>query len=165
MGRATIITVANAEPPRCVLGAARELLCPKRNGSACANSGRNEMPDQKATMTLKEAATFLRIGRNQAYEAVKRGEIPAIRLGRRYLIPTAKLNLLLESAEIVRAERQRPAAVLRSQRQEAGVNVNVRLPISLFEKIRQAAAANQRSISKEIRARLNFNFESDRWPS
>jgi excisionase family DNA binding protein len=40
-------------------------------------------------MTVQEAARELRIGENLAYEAVQRGEIPAIRIGRRWVIPTA----------------------------------------------------------------------------
>ncbi|MEX1207457.1 MAG: helix-turn-helix domain-containing protein [Acidimicrobiia bacterium] len=39
------------------------------------------------TMTVGEAARFLGIGRNSAYEAVRRNEIPSIRIGRRIVIP------------------------------------------------------------------------------
>jgi excisionase family DNA binding protein len=48
------------------------------------------------TTTIVEAAKRLRIGRNQAYEAAARGEIPVIRIGRRYLVPTAALDRLLK---------------------------------------------------------------------
>jgi excisionase family DNA binding protein len=48
-----------------------------------------------ATITIVEAAKRLRIGRNQAYEAVHRGEIPHIKIGKRLLVPTAALNRLL----------------------------------------------------------------------
>jgi excisionase family DNA binding protein len=33
-------------------------------------------------MTVDEAAEFLRIGRNQLYEAIGRGDVPALRIGR-----------------------------------------------------------------------------------
>ncbi len=33
------------------------------------------------TMTVREAAKLLGIGRNLTYESVKRGEIPSIRIG------------------------------------------------------------------------------------
>ena len=39
------------------------------------------------TITVAEAARYLGIGRNSAYEAVRRNEIPCIRIGRRIVIP------------------------------------------------------------------------------
>ncbi len=48
-----------------------------------------------ATMTIAEAAELLGISRSAAYRAVARGEIPTIRIGRRFLVPTAKLYRLL----------------------------------------------------------------------
>jgi excisionase family DNA binding protein len=47
------------------------------------------------TMSVDEAARLLGIGRGLAYEAVRNGEIPSIRLGRRVLIPRARLLELL----------------------------------------------------------------------
>jgi excisionase family DNA binding protein len=43
------------------------------------------------TTTIIAAAKRLRIGRNQAYEAARNGQIPVIRIGRRLLVPTAAL--------------------------------------------------------------------------
>ena len=40
-------------------------------------------------MTVEEYARPVGIGRTAAYEAVRRGEIPSIRVGKRILIPTA----------------------------------------------------------------------------
>ncbi len=40
----------------------------------------------KITGTIAEAAELLGIGRNQAYEAAHRGDIPVIRIGKRYLV-------------------------------------------------------------------------------
>ena len=51
----------------------------------------------KDTITVEETAKRLGIGRNTAYEAVKRGEIPSIRIGRRILVPTKALDNLLAS--------------------------------------------------------------------
>jgi excisionase family DNA binding protein len=51
-----------------------------------------------AVLTMDEAAVLLRIGRNSAYEAARRGEIPTIRLGRRLLVPRVALERLLEQA-------------------------------------------------------------------
>ncbi len=42
--------------------------------------------DQKATITVDEAARAAGISRNAAYAAVKRGEIPSMRFGRRVVV-------------------------------------------------------------------------------
>ena len=47
------------------------------------------------TYSIDEAAKLLGIGRNHAYEAAKRGEIPAIRIGKRIVVPRAALERLL----------------------------------------------------------------------
>jgi excisionase family DNA binding protein len=52
-----------------------------------------DLPD---VLTVPEAARFLRIGRNSVYEAVRRHELPSVRIGRRLLIPKAALQRLLE---------------------------------------------------------------------
>ena len=44
-------------------------------------------------LTVLECAQLLRCGRSATYEAVKRGEIPSIRIGRRLRIPRAALDL------------------------------------------------------------------------
>jgi excisionase family DNA binding protein len=52
------------------------------------------------TYHIEEAARLLGIGRNHAYEAAKRGQIPSIKIGRRLLVPRAALDrLLLKTAE------------------------------------------------------------------
>ena len=45
---------------------------------------------------MPEAAELLGISRNNAYELVKRGELPVIRLGKRLLIPRVALDKMLE---------------------------------------------------------------------
>lgn len=45
----------------------------------------------RTTLTVEEAARVLGIGRSTAYEAVRCGQIPAIRLGRRAIVPAAWL--------------------------------------------------------------------------
>jgi excisionase family DNA binding protein len=46
-------------------------------------------------LTVREMAAILRVGRNQLYEAVARGEVRAVRIGRSIRIPkTALLDLL-----------------------------------------------------------------------
>ena len=48
-------------------------------------------------LTIDEAAVVLRISRQSAYEAARRGEIPTIRLGRRILVPRRALERLIDS--------------------------------------------------------------------
>lgn len=48
------------------------------------------------TMSVEEAAKLLGVGRGTAYEAARRGELPTIRLGRRLLVPRARLLALVE---------------------------------------------------------------------
>ncbi len=52
--------------------------------------------EERKTYTVEEAAERLGISRNSAYEAVRRGEIPSLRIGRRVLIPRAALERMLE---------------------------------------------------------------------
>ncbi|MBY5849722.1 helix-turn-helix domain-containing protein [Rhizobium leguminosarum] len=55
--------------------------------------------DRRETSSVEEAAERLGIGRNQAYQAVRRGELPHIRIGKRVLILNAALDRLLAGAE------------------------------------------------------------------
>ena len=54
-----------------------------------------DRPDSLAglppTLTIPEAGRLLGISRSAAYRAAAKGEIPTIRIGRRLLVPTAKL--------------------------------------------------------------------------
>jgi len=50
----------------------------------------------RVTLTVEEAAARIGLGRGSAYEAVRRGEIPSIRFGKRILVPKAALELILQ---------------------------------------------------------------------
>jgi excisionase family DNA binding protein len=52
----------------------------------------------RTTITVEEAGTILGIGRSSAYELVRSGEIPMIRLGRRFVVPVAPLRRMLGEA-------------------------------------------------------------------
>lgn len=54
--------------------------------------------DTTTVLTVEEAAKLLRIGRTAAYEAVKRGEIPSVQIGRSLRIPRAALERMLAQA-------------------------------------------------------------------
>ena len=47
------------------------------------------------TLSIPEAAQLLGIGRNAAYQAAAAGQLPTLRIGRRLLVPTARLRALL----------------------------------------------------------------------
>jgi excisionase family DNA binding protein len=53
---------------------------------------------ERLTRTVEEAAAILGISRPSAYEAVRRGEIPSVRIGRRLLVPNAALAKMLAAA-------------------------------------------------------------------
>jgi excisionase family DNA binding protein len=55
--------------------------------------------DECLTLTVEEAAKRLGISRAFAYESVRRGDIPSIKIGRRVLVPKEALHRLLASAD------------------------------------------------------------------
>jgi excisionase family DNA binding protein len=54
----------------------------------------DEAPEP-ATMSIPAAAELLGISRSAGYRGANRGQIPTIRIGRRLLVPTARLHQLL----------------------------------------------------------------------
>jgi excisionase family DNA binding protein len=56
------------------------------------------------TVSVPEAAKALGISRNAAYVAARRGELPAIRIGKRFVIPRPALEKLL-GGPIIDSER------------------------------------------------------------
>ena len=53
---------------------------------------------EKATFSVTEAGEILGLGRNAAYQAARKGEIPIIRIGGRILVPRVSLERMLEEA-------------------------------------------------------------------
>jgi excisionase family DNA binding protein len=51
------------------------------------------------TVSVPEAGKWLGIGRNAAYEAARRGEIPTIKIGRLLRVPVVALERKLEAVE------------------------------------------------------------------
>jgi excisionase family DNA binding protein len=69
------------------------LTCIARDGN-----GQRYLPLRslfRCTMTVHEAGRRLGLSRNSAYAAAARGEIPAIRIGKRLLVPIKALERLL----------------------------------------------------------------------
>jgi len=54
------------------------------------------------TYSVREAAQVLGIGSSYAYLVIERGEIPALRIGGRILVPKAALDEMLENPSMVR---------------------------------------------------------------
>lgn len=52
-------------------------------------------PREQPVLSVEEAGRLLGLGRSAAYQAVAKGEIPSLRLGRRRVVPTAALRRLL----------------------------------------------------------------------
>ena len=52
-------------------------------------------PAETPTVTVPQAARFLGISRGSGYEAARTGDLPTIRMGRRLLVPTARLLEML----------------------------------------------------------------------
>ena len=55
-----------------------------------------QLKDLPLVLTIPEVAKLLRVGRNSAYEAARRGELPTIRIGHRLLVPKAALEEMLQ---------------------------------------------------------------------
>ena len=51
-----------------------------------------------AVMTPGEIAKYLKMGRSACYEALRRGDIPSIRIGHRFLIPKIAIDRMLAEA-------------------------------------------------------------------
>ena len=54
---------------------------------------------EKLTYTVPELGRVLGISRNLAYEAIRRGEVRAIRIGKRLIIAKSELQRLLDGGQ------------------------------------------------------------------
>ena len=60
----------------------------------------------REVLTVSELAKTLGIGRNSAYELIRQHKLPALRLGRRIVIPRVALQRFLEQAGQLPAESE-----------------------------------------------------------
>lgn len=51
----------------------------------------------RSTISVEEAAKYLGIGRTRAYQCVRNGEIPSLRLGHKWVVPVQALLQMLAS--------------------------------------------------------------------
>ncbi len=66
--------------------------------SRSSKATRADAPVERLTFTVPEAGEKLGVGRNASYEAARTGQIPTIRIGRRLLVPIARLKRMLEES-------------------------------------------------------------------
>jgi excisionase family DNA binding protein len=77
------------------------VACPARLPHGAVGLGRllhQHIGHAAEVLTVREAAAILRVGRNQLYQAVGRGELGAVRIGRSIRIPKHALLDLLAAA-------------------------------------------------------------------
>jgi excisionase family DNA binding protein len=55
----------------------------------------HELP-RRLTLTVEEAGQMLGVSRSYAYELVRQGALPCMRLGRRIVIPVRALDALID---------------------------------------------------------------------
>lgn len=77
-------------------------------------------PDDRPTVSVAEAAGYLGVSRASAYEGVRNGSIPSIRIGRRLLVPTAPLRLMLGMSETTVPALPQPSFRAGADRDEEG---------------------------------------------
>ena len=51
--------------------------------------------DDRLVLAIEEAGKLLGLGRSGTYEAARRGDIPVLRIGRRWLVPRVALDKML----------------------------------------------------------------------
>jgi excisionase family DNA binding protein len=56
----------------------------------------NEAGPRRLTLTVEEAGQLLGVSRSYAYELVRQGALPCMRLGRRIVIPVRALDALIK---------------------------------------------------------------------
>lgn len=76
----------------------------------------------KPTMTIREAAEIIPCGLNQAYAAAKRGEIPTIRIGKRFLVLREPFLRMLRVPP-PDAARPEPDVIIETQRPKIDIVV------------------------------------------
>ncbi len=54
----------------------------------------------RQTLTIAEAANILGIGRNQAYQAARAGQIPNIKIGKRIIVPRIAFERMLRGEAV-----------------------------------------------------------------
>jgi excisionase family DNA binding protein len=72
-----------------------EALSKARAGNADEDTLEAPLAGASATMSVDAAARYLGISRSHAYDLVRAGEIPHLKLGRRIVIPRRELDAMI----------------------------------------------------------------------
>jgi excisionase family DNA binding protein len=115
------------------------------------------IPDHKLVYSIEEAGAMLGLGRNSAYAAARRGEIPIIRIGRLLKVPKAELDKMLALATSTIEPVVRAKKILKEQKVTVGTSIGIELNNKLVE----AAETNGVSLSSEIADRLKRSFRDN----
>jgi excisionase family DNA binding protein len=73
-------------------------MCARRGARLGGMARQQRAPVERETLTVEEAGLVLGVSRGTAYAAVRQGQLPTIRLGRRLVVPRAALDAMLASA-------------------------------------------------------------------
>ena len=61
----------------------------------------NNNESERLTLTVRESAAMAGIGLNSMHDALRRGDFPSIRIGRRLLVPRAAFQRMLAGEALV----------------------------------------------------------------
>jgi len=124
----------------------------------------------RGTITVPEAGQVLGIGRDAAYAAAKRGELPTLRLGRSLRVPVPKLLAMIspDDRPVKVAEPMTRAQRIKNM-QAAGIDTNLTAIESLLrfrEEYRDRLAKIDLAIEEahnpaSAAARLKFGFRGN----
>lgn len=68
---------------------------------------KNIFKDEAEVLTVTDVARLLKIGKNNAYDLIKKGDIPAIKLGRKIIVPKNSLiEFLLDEGNYMVLKRR-----------------------------------------------------------
>ena len=94
-----------------VVGIVSEIDLATRPGATAGAIMSRQVVAVTPETTVREVAAFLRVGVRTLYHAIRRGEFPAVRIGRRILIVKSMLAAFLDvEAAVERAMKTRVAA-------------------------------------------------------
>jgi len=105
---------------------------------------------KKQVYTVKEAATMLEMSRWAVYDAINRGSIPHIRLGRIIRIPCTKLNAIISGKQCEGLHHERRVSDIKLYERK----LNAMNPKQAAREVRKVAKDN-RSLVLQI---INFPF-------
>jgi excisionase family DNA binding protein len=63
-------------------------------------------PDEPLTLSVEAAAKVLGLSRASAYEAIRTGQIPSLRFGKRILVPRVALNKMFSQTDTYGSEHR-----------------------------------------------------------